>query len=50
VSGLIDLASYYLPVLGAALLVGVVTARWAFRPPSAPAPAPDRKAEDDQQT
>jgi hypothetical protein len=46
VSGLLDLASYYLPLLGVALLVGIATARWAFRRP----PAPDNKAEDDKQT
>lgn len=45
-SGLIDLASYYLPVLGVALLVGIATARWAFRRP----PAPDSTAEDSKQT
>lgn len=49
-TALLHLASYYLPVLGVALLVGVLTARWAFRRPPAPAPAPDRKAEDSSQT
>ena len=47
-SGLLDLASYYLPLLGVALLIGIATARWAFSRP--PAPAPDSKAEDDKQT
>jgi hypothetical protein len=50
VTGLLDLAAYYLPVLGVALLVGIATARWAFRRPPAPAPAPDSKAEDSSQT
>jgi hypothetical protein len=50
VSGLLDLASYYLPVLGVALLAGIATARWAFRRLSVPAPAPDSNAEDSSQT
>jgi hypothetical protein len=50
VTGLLDLASYYLPLLGVALLVGIATARWAFGRPAAPAPAPDSNAEDDKQT
>jgi hypothetical protein len=45
---MLNLAWYNLPVLGAALLIGIATAAWAFRRP--PAPAPDREAEDDPQT
>jgi hypothetical protein len=47
---MLNLAWYYLPLLGVALLVGVATARWAFRRPLAPSPAPDSKAEDSSQT
>lgn len=47
-TGLLDLAWYCLPLLGVALLVGIATARWAFRRP--PVPAPDSKAEDGSQT
>jgi hypothetical protein len=47
VTGLLDLASYYLPLLGVALLVGIATAHWAFRRPTAPT---DSNAEDDKQT
>jgi hypothetical protein len=45
---MLNLAWYNLPVLGVALLVGIATARWAFRRP--PAPAPDRTDEDLSQT
>jgi len=45
---MLNLVSYNLPILGAALLIGVATARWAFRGPAAP--APDEKAEDSSQT
>jgi hypothetical protein len=42
---MLNLASYYLPLLGVALLIGIATARLAFSRP--PAPAPDsQKAED----
>jgi hypothetical protein len=42
---MLNLAASNLPLLAAALLIGVVTARWAFRRP--PAPAADGKAEDE---
>ena len=45
---MLNLAWYSLPILGVALLIGIATARWAFRCP--PAPAPDSQAEDDPQT
>ena len=36
-SGLLDLAQFNLATLGAALLIGIATARWMFRrPPPAP--------------
>jgi hypothetical protein len=49
---MLNLVSYTLPVLGIALVIGVLTAGWAFRRPPAPdpAPAPASKAEDDPQT
>jgi hypothetical protein len=45
---MLNLVSYNLPILGVALLIGIATARWAFR--RAAAPAPDRNAEDVSQT
>ncbi|HVQ07757.1 MAG TPA: hypothetical protein VMS43_04930 [Allosphingosinicella sp.] len=41
---MLNLIAYDLPILGVALLIGVVTARLAFRRP------PDRKAEDVSET
>lgn len=45
---MLNLAGYDLPVLGVALLIGIATARWAFRRP--PAQAADDEAEDSSQT
>ncbi|MEA3015212.1 MAG: hypothetical protein QOD42_3757 [Sphingomonadales bacterium] len=45
---MLNLASYNLPILGVALVIGVLTARWAFRRP--PAPTADSRAEDSSQT
>jgi len=45
---MLNLAWSNLPMLGAALLIGVVTGFWAFRRP--PAPVADDKAQDEAQT
>lgn len=42
---MIDLALNHLWLLGAALLIGVVTGRWAFSNRKAPAPEPKQEDE-----
>jgi hypothetical protein len=44
---MIDLALSNLYLLGAALVIGIVTGRWAFSSRKAAAPTPEPKQEDD---
>lgn len=39
-SGLVALASFDLPILAVALIVGLATARWAFTQPRKPEDSP----------
>jgi hypothetical protein len=45
---MLNLATSNIPMLAAALLIGVVTGFWAFRRP--PAPAADGEARDEPRT
>ena len=47
---MIDLALNNLYLLGAALVIGIVTGRWAFSSAKAATAAPDSKQEDDAQS